>query len=90
MLRTCYAEDPGVLLTDFSCAFASVDHRSIVMVLERADVRLLLQNFLRRIYPDSNINFEYSGATMSSKLITEMRGADLIVFELIKSVIFVI
>ena len=40
VLRTCYTEDPGVLLTDFSCAFASVDHRSIVMVLERADVPL--------------------------------------------------
>ena len=41
VLRICYAEDPGVLLTDFSCAFASVDHRSILKVLEQADVPLL-------------------------------------------------
>ena len=26
-LRTCCSEDPGILLTDFSCACTSVDHR---------------------------------------------------------------
>ena len=31
-LRTCYSEDPGMLLTDFSCANPSVDHRWIFMV----------------------------------------------------------
>ena len=25
-LRVCHSDDPGVLLTDFSCAFPSVDH----------------------------------------------------------------
>ena len=49
-LRTCYPEDPGILLTDFSCAFSSVDHRWIFMVLERAGVPLPLQNFSRGKY----------------------------------------
>ena len=31
-LRTCYSEDPGTLLTDFSCACPSVDHRWMCMV----------------------------------------------------------
>ena len=26
-LRTCYSEDLGILLTDFSCAYPSVDPR---------------------------------------------------------------
>ena len=37
-LRTRYSEDPGLLLTNFSCAYPSVDRRWIFLVLERAGV----------------------------------------------------
>ena len=37
-MRTCNSEDPGILLTNFSCAYSSVDHRWIFMVLKRAGV----------------------------------------------------
>ena len=32
-MHTCYSEDPGILLTDFSCAYPSVDHRWIFMAV---------------------------------------------------------
>ena len=37
-LRTGYCEDPGILLTDFSCTYPSVDHRWIFLVLELAGI----------------------------------------------------
>ena len=59
-LRTCHCEEPGTLHTDFSCAYASVDHRWIFMVLERAGVPQTLQHFLRGIYADSAPCVEHS------------------------------
>ena len=59
-LRTCYSQEPGILLTDFSCAYASVDHRWIFMVLERAGVPQTLQRFLRGICADSAKSVEHS------------------------------
>ena len=44
---TCYSEDPGILLTDFSYACPNVDQRWIFMVLERAGVPETLQSFFR-------------------------------------------
>ena len=35
-MRTCFSEDPGILLTNFSCSHPSVDHMRIFMVLKRA------------------------------------------------------
>ena len=46
-MRICYSEDPGILLTDLSRAYISVDHRWVFMVLGRAGVRDALQFFLR-------------------------------------------
>ena len=51
-LSACHLEDPGVFLTDFSCAYSSVDHRWIFMVLERAAVLLALQVFLSGIFSE--------------------------------------
>ena len=49
-MRTCYSDDPGILLTDFSCAHSSVDHEWIFMLLERAGVTETLQFFPRWTY----------------------------------------
>ena len=49
-----------ILVAD-SCAFPSVDHSWIFMVLERA-VPLPVKNVLRGIYTDSNTNVEYASA----------------------------
>ena len=32
-MRPCYSKDPAILLTDFSCAYSSVDHRWIFMAV---------------------------------------------------------
>ena len=61
-LQTCYPEDPGILLADFSCAYPSLDHRRIFMVLERAGVPQSLQLFFRGIYADSITIVEHAGA----------------------------
>ena len=60
--RTCYSEDPGILLTDFACAYSSVDHWWIFMVLERAGAPETLQSFPRGIYADSITHVEHFGA----------------------------
>ena len=51
-----------MILLDDSCAFPSVDHRWIFMILERAGVPLPVKNFLRGIYTGSNTNVEYASA----------------------------
>ena len=59
-LRTRYTEDPGTILSDFSCAYPSVDHRWIFLVLERAGVPLSLWLFLRGIYNDPTTSVEHA------------------------------
>ena len=72
-LRTPYSEDHGALLTDFSCAYPSVDHRLILLVLERAGVPLVPRLFLLGIYRDSIIFVEHAGAPRGQ--VAMMRGA---------------
>ena len=43
--RACSADDSDILLTDFICAFSSVDHSLIFRVLQRADIPDGLRNF---------------------------------------------
>ena len=59
-LPTCYPEEPGILLTDFSYANPSEDHRWIFMVLERAGISQTLQRFLRGICAGSVTSVEHS------------------------------
>ena len=61
-LRTHYSEDPGILLTDFSCAYPCVDQRWIFLVLELAGVPLVVRRFLRGIYNESITTVEHAGA----------------------------
>ena len=60
-LRTCFSEDLKII-PDFSCAYPSVDHRWIFLVLERASLPQSLQLFLRGIYADSITCVERAGA----------------------------
>ena len=45
----CVTRDSGVLLTDFACAYPSVNHS----VLEKAELPRFTQQFLRMIYNTS-------------------------------------
>ena len=71
-LRARYSDDPGILLTDFSCAYPSVDRRWIFQVLERAGVPLVLRLFLRGIYDDSITSVEHAGVARGQ--FANMRG----------------
>ena len=65
---TWYSEDPGILLTDISCAYLSVDHKWIFMVLERAGVAV----FPLGTYADSTRHVEHAGA--ARRQLAMMRG----------------
>ena len=61
-LRTRYSGDPGILLTDFSCAYPRLDHRWIFLVLERAGVPQTLRLFVRCVHNDPTTSVEHAGA----------------------------
>ena len=43
----CLTRDPGILMTDFACAYASETHSWIVNVLDKAELPLLISQLLR-------------------------------------------
>ena len=45
--------DSGILLTDFACAYPSVNHSWIFHVLEKAGLSMFVQQFLRMFYNNS-------------------------------------
>ena len=59
--RTCHSEDSSVLVTDFSCAYPSVDRRWIFIVLQRAGVPEALQALFREIHGDPTTKIEHAG-----------------------------
>ena len=61
-LRTCCSEDSGIILTDFSCAYSSVDHRWIFLVWEPAGVPRTFRLFLCVVYNDSITSVRYACA----------------------------
>ena len=60
--RACSADDSGILLTDFVCAFSSVDHSWILHVLQRANIPDGLRNILQRNSEESLANVEHACA----------------------------
>ena len=60
--RACSTDDCGILLTNFGCAYSSVDRRWICRVPERANIPDGRRNFLRRSYKESLTNVGHACA----------------------------
>ena len=67
--RACSADDCGILLTSFGCAYSSVDRRWICSVLERANIPDGRRYFLRRTYEEFLTNVEHACAVGGQFLI---------------------
>ena len=59
----CATRDSGILLTDFACAYPSVNHSWIFHVLEKAELPRFIQQFLRMIHNNSVTDVEIAGKT---------------------------
>ena len=59
----CSPQESGILLTDFSAAFPSVNHTWILSVIEKTELPDFISRFLRSIYSDSITHVEFAGAT---------------------------
>ena len=65
----CAPQESGILLTDFTAAYPSVNHSWIFSVLEKTELPELICRFLRRIYDDSTTHVEFEGATRGQFLV---------------------
>ena len=59
----CVTRDSVILLTDFACAYLSVNHSWIFQVLEEAELPRFIQQFLRMIYNTCVTDVEFVGKT---------------------------
>ena len=59
----CTLRDSVIQLTDFACAYPSVNHTCIFNVLEKAGLPVFIRQFLRMIYSNSVTDVEFAGKT---------------------------
>ena len=61
--NACTRRDSGILLTDFACAYPSVNHTWIFKVLAKAGLPVFIREFLYMIYSNSVTDVEFASKT---------------------------
>ena len=59
----CTMRDSVSQLTDFACAYPSVNHTCIFSLLEKAGLPVFIRQFLRMIHSNSVTDVEFAGKT---------------------------